>query len=115
VEGRRGQAVSERAGPVAVTMVDTFAPAAPVKFAALAGPRSVELSWDRNMEPDLKGYRVRRASGDGEFVVLADFVETPAYSDRAVESGVRYRYAVTALDLRNNESKQSEIVEITLP
>lgn len=115
VEGRRGLAVSERGGPVEVTMVDTFAPEAPAKLSAIAGPRSVELSWERNTESDLKGYRVRRAAGEGALEVLADFVETPAYSDRAVESGIKYRYAVTALDLRNNESKQSETVEITVP
>ena len=38
------------------------------------------------------------------FPEVGDLVETPAYSDHAVESGKRYRYAVSAVDQLGNES-----------
>ncbi|HJZ96915.1 MAG TPA: hypothetical protein VKE70_10450, partial [Candidatus Solibacter sp.] len=72
-----------------------------------AGPASNELSWDPNTEPDLAGYRVYRAIGGGQFEKLADLSPVPAYSDKAIQKGVEYRYAVTALDRAGNESQKS--------
>ena len=81
----------------------------------LAGTGSIELSWDSNTESDLKGYAVYRAAGDGDFERTGELVAAPSFSDRRVESGKRYRYLVTALDLRGNESTRSEVKEIIMP
>jgi hypothetical protein len=115
VQAIRGQAESEISAPAGVTPRDVFAPALPAGLSAVAGLGSVELVWERNTEPDLKGYRVYRAAEGREFEVLAEFVDSPAYSDRQVESGKRYRYAIRAVDLAGNESTMTASVEITAP
>ena len=96
-------------------LVDTFAPAAPTGLRAAPAAGSVELSWERNTEPDLAGYRIYRAVGKGDFQKLAEVSQIPAYSDRAVESGKLYRYVVTAFDRSNNESQRSAPAEATVP
>src|SRR5262249_37162328 len=90
-----------------ITPVDTFAPAAPGALTAIPGVRTIELTWTRNAEPDFKGYNVYRAEGSGTFQKIASLIEAPSYSDSRVESGKRYRYAITAVDTTGNESAQS--------
>lgn len=96
-----------------ITPVDTFAPGTPAGLTALAGVNTIELAWERNADKDLRGYNVYRATGDGPLERIATLAE-PAYSDRAVEPGKPYRYAVSATDQRGNESAKSEPVAITL-
>jgi hypothetical protein len=115
IQGVQDKAESEAAGPIGVTPKDEFPPAVPANMTATAGLSAIELSWARNEEPDFHGYRVYRATGDGAFEAIAADVQAPNYSDRAVETGKRYRYAVTAVDETGNESKRSEIVEAIAP
>jgi len=97
-----------------ITPKDEFPPAAPTGLRASPAAGSVELSWDRNLEPDLAGYRVYRAVAGGKFEKIAELSQVPSYSDRAVESGKQYRYVVTAFDKSANEGAQSAVVEATL-
>jgi fibronectin type 3 domain-containing protein len=108
-----GTAESDVADPVSIVPADVFAPATPAGLAAVAGLQSVELAWERNTESDLRAYRVYRASGTGEFELVADGVEGPAYSDRQVQSGTVYRYQVSAIDAAGNESARSQTLEVT--
>ncbi len=101
---------SEEAG---ITPIDVFPPAAPGGLRAAAAPSSVELSWDRNTEPDLAGYRVYRGVGGGQLEKIAEVSQIPAYSDGNIEHGRTYRYAVTAIDRAGNESGKSAVVEVT--
>jgi predicted phage tail protein len=109
------EAESELAEPVAITPVDTFPPAVPAGLRAAAAPASIELSWDRDTEADLAGYRVYRAEGGGEFARIAEVSAIPTYSDRAIEHGKTYRYAVSAVDQVGNESRRSDPVEVSAP
>jgi hypothetical protein len=109
------EAESEPSEAAEITPVDIFPPAVPVGLNAIAATQNIELVWDRNTEPDMAGYRLYRAAGDGKLEKIADIAETPSYSDRKVESGKHYRYAVSAVDRLGNESKQSEAVEIIAP
>ena len=102
-------AESELSDPASITPKDTFPPAPPTGLRALGGTNSVELTWERNPEPDLAGYRVYRASGDDPFARLADVSQLPAYSDHNVEAGKTYRYRITALDQAGNESGPSAL------
>jgi hypothetical protein len=113
VQSFAGLIESEVSSPVRVTMRDEFAPKPPSGLTVVAGLNSIELVWERNAESDLGGYRVHRAEGSAEFIVLADAVEAVAYSDRQVEPGGTYRYRVTALDKSGNESESSLTVEAT--
>lgn len=100
----------------AVDYQDRFPPAAPTGLTAIAGVNSIEVAWDRNTEPDLAGYRVYRAEGEGSLAPLGDPVTAPSYSDRAAAKGKTYRYAVTALDRNGNESaRQPEAVTVENP
>jgi predicted phage tail protein len=108
-------AESEIRGPVSITPVDTFPPAVPAGLTALAGAASIELTWDRDTEPDLAGYYLYRAAAGGEFARLGGLLETPAYSDREVKPAIRYRYAVSSVDRTGNESGRSGPVEAGLP
>jgi hypothetical protein len=110
VKAGGGVAVSERTAEMAVTHADTFAPAQLAGLNVIASTNANELSWERSTESDLKHYRVWR---DG--VLLADAVDVPAYTDRTVESGKKYSYAVSAVDAYGNESPKSQPVEITTP
>lgn len=107
-------AESDLSGEVSVTPIDTFPPATPVGLRAIPAPGSVELSWEPNTEPDLAGYRVYRAVGAGEFEKVADVSAVPAYSDKKVESGKNYKYAITAVDRVGNPSPRTAPVEVVV-
>ena len=110
-----GEVESEVSLEATVTPVDEFPPAVPKGLNAIAAAENIELVWERNTEPDLAGYRLYRGVGDGKLEKIADVQDAPSYSDRKLESGKRYRYAVSAVDRSANESKLSEPVEITAP
>lgn len=103
---------SELSEPAEITPLDRFPPAVPVGLAGVASVQSIELSWERNTEPDLKGYYLYRSVDEGPFERLGEMLETPVASDRAVQAGRRYRYAVSAVDRLGNESARSAPVEI---
>lgn len=112
VRASLGSAVSETTEPVEITPLDTFPPATPASLIAIAGVRSIELVWERCPESDLRGYRVYRAEKGVELALLTDFVDAPAFSDRQVEAGKTYTYAVSAMDHAGNESPRSAAIEI---
>lgn len=115
VKAGEGEAESELSKEAAITPLDTFPPAAPAGLAAVPSTASIELVWERNTEPNLAGYRVYRASGDGPFERIGDTQELPAYSDRKIEAGKTYRYAVTAVKKNGVESKPSGPVQASAP
>jgi hypothetical protein len=106
---------SEISDAAVVTPVDTFPPTVPSGLTASAGPNSIELAWSRNTEPDLEGYNVFRAADGAAFAKIAELVPAPVYSDTSVESGKRYRYVVSAVDMLGNESARSEEAEAVAP
>jgi hypothetical protein len=107
VQQFRGGAVSEFSAVARVKPEDVFAPASPEGLTAIVTPASIELSWEPVSAADLRGYRVYRGLGDGPFEPLSDQLTAPAYSDRTIRSGQRYRYAVTSVDRAGNESARS--------
>jgi hypothetical protein len=109
------RAESDVSEPVTITPVDRFPPAVPQGLTGLAGSSSIELTWDPDRDPDLRGYHVYRSSGAGAWERLGDLVETPSFSDRDVKSGMTYRYAVSAVDQSGNESERSKPIEVTMP
>jgi hypothetical protein len=108
---------SEPAGPGCVTPVDTFPPAAPAGLRAVAAAGAMNLIWEPNGEPDLAGYLVLRGEAPGE--TLQALTPTPIgqtnYTDTTVKPGVRYVYAIVAVDKASkpNMSPQSPRVEET--
>ena len=111
-------ATGEVEGPdssiVDVFTQDTFPPRPPLELRTVVTQRSVELSWQPNPEEDFAGYRVWRTEASGEAVALNDeLLESPTYSDQAIERGQSYRYALSAVDHDGNESERSEAVTVS--
>jgi len=111
VVAARGLAESLPSEPVPITTSDIFPPSVPSSITALAGPNSIEVSWQRSPEPDLKGYFVYRSVSGGPFEGVGGLLNLPAYSDRNVEHGKSYRYQVSAVDQKNNTSERSVTAE----
>ena len=111
--GRAPQTVQGEFSPeVQVFANDVFPPAAPAGLQAVASgvgqPAFVDLTWAPNTEADLAGYNLyRHQAGQQAVKINAELVKAPAYRDREVTPGHNYFYAVTAVDLRGNESPRS--------
>lgn len=96
-----GVAVEGPASPPAcVTPRDTFPPAAPAALEAVAGSAVISLIWEAVDAPDLAGYLVFRGTAPGEPTTQLTPAPTSAtsFEDRTVSAGVRYVYAVVAVD-----------------
>lgn len=93
---------------------DAFPPAVPQGVQAVfagAAQKFIDLTWTPATESDLAGYNVYRRD-PGEYgparMLNAEPVKAPAFRDAEIESGKRYLYSVSAVDLRGNESARSE-------
>jgi hypothetical protein len=109
------EALSDPSEDAGITPEEVFPPAVPTGLQAAAAPASIELAWNANGESFLGGYRVYRSAAGGPFEKLAEVGVVPSYSDRQVEPGKTYRYAVTALSKTGYESARSAPVEASLP
>lgn len=103
--------------PTCVTPRDTFAPAAPRNLAAVGSEGAVNLIWEPGTERDLGGYIVLRGVSPGnklEALTPAPIKET-TFRDPTAQPGVRYVYAVVAVDtaMPQNVSVESNRVEET--
>jgi hypothetical protein len=110
----------EPSSPVCVNPSDDFPPAAPVSVDARAEAGGITLTWEPNSDADLAGYVVLRGeAGDATLTPLSGSVIAESrYVDRDVRSGVRYVYAVQAIDTHlptPNVSAESVRVEATAP
>ncbi len=96
-----GQTAESAPSAVAcVTPLDTFPPRAPAALDAIASEGAISLIWDANTESDLAGYLVLRGVAPAaalERLTPAPIRET-TYRDTTAKSGVRYVYAVVAVD-----------------
>ncbi|MBI1950090.1 MAG: hypothetical protein HYS34_01850 [Acidobacteria bacterium] len=105
-------------GETEVRPLDTYAPGAPTGLAATVEGALIKLYWFPNGEADLRGYRVYRRTGGGEFELVGEVgaAET-SFADATAGKGVRYDYAVTAVDgaAPPNESPRSEAQSEALP
>ncbi len=115
-----GQIDGDSSAAIAVLAHDVFPPAVPEGLQAVfSGPGQtpfVDLIWAPVSDADLDGYNVyRHEEGAAAKKINATLLKTPAYRDSDVVSGKHYFYSVTALDVRGNESAQSEEAEESVP
>jgi hypothetical protein len=115
VATRNGLSVeSERSEPACAMLTDTFPPSAPGGLQAVASEGVISLIWDANTEPDLDGYFLLRgpAPGDELIPISTTPMRETAFQD-PVPAGMRYVYAVQAVDRSGNLSPISARVEET--
>jgi hypothetical protein len=102
---------SDVSAPACLTPADTFAPAAPKGLQAVVEEGAINLIWEPNAEADIAGYLVLRGEAPGD--TLQRLTPAPiadaSYRDASVTPGVRYVYAVVAIDKATppNTSPQS--------
>lgn len=100
-----------------VTPEDRFAPAAPKGLVAVASAGAINLIWEANTDADLGGYLVLRGEAPGDTLqpVTTTPIQETTYRDTTVTPGVRYVYAIVAVDRATprNVSAQSPRVEET--
>jgi hypothetical protein len=101
--------------PACVKPVDTFAPAAPTGLVAFASEGSIDLTWEAPTASDLAGYLVLRTDGTGDKLqpLMTAPITGTAFKDTTAKTGVRYTYAVVAVDTAGNRSPESNRVEET--
>ncbi len=106
VRGVRGIGADMRIGdaspPACLTPVDTFPPTPPQSLAAVASQSAIDLIWEPVGDLDLAGYIVLRGEAPGDTLQPLNLVPVTSarYRDDKVSSGVRYVYAVVAVDNR---------------
>ena len=94
------------------TLVDTFPPAPPANLQSSPQEGAVTLIWDPNTEQDLDGYIVLRgASADVLEPITAELIHVTQFRDEHLEPGVRFTYAIKAVDKAGNTSSPSNKVE----
>ena len=83
-----------------VTFVDTFPPEAPAGLTAVGSEGAVSLLWRPTEDEDLQGYLVLRGVPPGETLhpLTAEPVPGNSFRDSTAVPGVRYVYAVQAVD-----------------
>jgi len=98
---------------------DETPPAPPQGVTAVGDTGRITIRWDANVEPDLLGYQVERASDD-EFRSRFLLTDTPivarSYLDLPPKtSQTTYGYVVYAIDRSYNRSAPSEMVRARMP
>ncbi|MCC7202290.1 MAG: fibronectin type III domain-containing protein [Nitrospirae bacterium] len=81
------------------------------------------LSWDRNTQPDLAGYKIYYGTTSGDYTASKDvgLTNTPSYPKYPVadisslSKGEKYYFVVTAYDTVGNESDYSNEVYTIIP
>ena len=116
--GRTLQMRSAVSTPVEFTWREIYPPAAPTGlnaagFATETGGYAVDLIWQPVSDTRLAGYNVyRETMGENAArVKLNDMpVAMPAFHDATAHAEQRYRYSVTAIDPKENESAAVSMV-----
>ena len=103
----------EDSPPIKIVAHDIFPPAVPSALQAVFSGEGqkpfIDLTWTANTESDLAGYNVYRHEQGGQpEKINAESIKAPSFRDANVASGKTYLYAVTAVDVRGNESLKSE-------
>jgi hypothetical protein len=108
-----GTTIESDAPPATCRMLtDTFAPEAPKSLRSVSSEGAINLIWEPNSEKDLAGYIVLRAVAPSEKLepITPAPIRELSFRD-GVQAGLRFVYAVEAVDKAGNVSPMSNRVE----
>jgi hypothetical protein len=102
---------SDAPPPACKPLIDTFAPKPPDNLVSSPAEGAISLLWDPNTESDVAGYLVLRGpSAEALEPITAELIQDTTFRDE-VKAGVRFTYAVVAVDRAGNRSAPSKPVE----
>lgn len=106
--------------PFFIQTVDSIPPAAPTGLIGeIDSTGVVKLSWDKNNEEDIYGYRIfKRLSNEGKLFFMNDIaIKENSFTDTISLNDLNpyVYYAVAALDERYNQSKLSDTLKLVKP
>ncbi len=118
--GAEQQVEGEDTPAITIVAHDVFPPATPSGLQAVfSGPGQkpfIDLVWTPNAESDLAGYNIyRHTQGASAVKVNSELVKGPAFRDSDVVPGNSYKYSVSAVDVRGNESPHCEEASESVP
>ena len=80
------------------------------------------ISWNSNIENDLKGYKIYYGGSTGSYNSVVDVGNVNSYALSGLDEGKEYFFSVTAYDSANNESNFSQevselvnVIDVTPP
>mgnify|MGYP006284703855 FL=1 len=99
--------------------IDETAPEPPQNVIAIADTSVITIRWDENIEEDIAGYEVERASDDRfetRFLLTNEIIADTFYIDSLPAiSQTTYGYLVYAIDNSYNRSGPSRMVKARMP
>jgi len=119
--GRPGfQVEGDNSESVHLVVHDVFPPAVPTGlqavFSSVGQKPFIDLTWTPNSEADLAGYLVYRSTAETDFTLVSPAqLKAPAWRDNDVQPGKTYVYAVSAVDVRGNQSARSAPAQEAAP
>ncbi len=101
----------------AVRVVDSVPPAAPRDVSITESRGGALATWAMAATPDLAGFRVYRALGQGAFDAVSggQLLTEGEFLDIGLETGQSYRFVVVAVDSSGNQSPRSKVSTFTQP
>lgn len=114
------QVESLNSNVVAVSPRDVYPPSAPQLPSPAPGPGRISIFFPSNPERDVAGYNIYRSTDPNLpkelWTKLNDALLTrTTFQDDNVESGKKYYYYLTAVDVAGNQSVPSEVASETVP
>jgi hypothetical protein len=119
-DGKSVEVLGDPSPSVEVFTHDVFPPRVPsglqAVFTEAGAERFVDLTWLPSPSADIAGYNVYRwEEGTAPAKINGELLKTPTWRDANVVPGHRYDYAVTAVDIRGNESARSQPANESVP
>ncbi len=120
IEAKPKRGASTQSLPVLLQPIDSIPPTIPTGLKAeIDSLGIVHLSWNRNRDADIYGYRLYRGETEGdELIPMTDIaIQDTLYRDSVNLQSLNSKvfYALTALDRRYNQSDLSEPISAWKP